>query len=124
MEIRQIKFKAKRLDNDEWVEGDLIHLKDGVYICNDNGCNMAQVNQSTICQFTRLKDKDGKEVWEGDILSYLDEKVEVKYNTYVGGFTTEPTLYDAGHNAMHLGRVLDYVYLVVGNKFDKKESKK
>lgn len=40
---REIKFRGKRLDNGEWVYGDLLHLVDGVYISNDNGNNMAQV---------------------------------------------------------------------------------
>lgn len=68
MKIESIKFKAKRLGNGEWVKGDLNHLVDGVYISNDNGCNMAQVDPSTVCQYTGLKDCEGNEIWEGDIV--------------------------------------------------------
>lgn len=32
--MREIKFKGKRLDNGEWMYGDLLHLVDGVYISN------------------------------------------------------------------------------------------
>lgn len=68
MGIRDIKFKGKRLDNGEWIVGDLLHLVDGVYISNDNGNNMAQVDPDTVCQFIGCVDKNGKDVYEGDVI--------------------------------------------------------
>lgn len=85
MEDRYL-FKAKRLDNEEWVQGYLVYdnrdklyriimeiqYSTGTCITTDNA---PRVDSSTICQCTGLRDKNGKLIWDNDIMEgHLDEE--------------------------------------------------
>ena len=78
MEDRYL-FKAKTC-NGEWVTG-FLHCKDDKwYISNKAGSPFAyEVRPDTICQCTGLKDKNGKLIWENDIVDFLGHKGLVKY---------------------------------------------
>lgn len=65
--MREIKFRAKRLDNGEWIYGDL-HLHSPFPHIHSTRGDKAKIDTDTIGQFTELKDKDSKDIYEGDIV--------------------------------------------------------
>ena len=79
--MREIIFKAKRVDNDEWIEGCYMESKDKTFIGIDTsiGIDMFEifctpvirwfeVDPGTLCQFTGMTDKNGVRIWKNDIV--------------------------------------------------------
>ena len=71
--MREILFKAKRKDNGEWVEGNYGFFKSVNgnekmhHITTESG-KAIRIDPTTLCQFTGLTDKNGKKIFENDII--------------------------------------------------------
>ena len=82
--MREILFKAKRIDNGEWVEGYVVR-KHGLYfiysIVNSESCrqNNYEIIPETLCQFTGLCDRYENKIWENDILKTWDDQYIARF---------------------------------------------
>lgn len=92
--MREILFKAKRIDNGEWIEGyylrDQYHKggKDIIFYRKDSDWFTVYadtIDPETLCQFTGLCDKNGKKIWENDIIQYGAFAAVVKFGEYGNG---------------------------------------
>lgn len=128
MKLENIKYKAKRIDNGEWIYGSLIRstagVKERAYIV-DNFSSMSDysvvgIDPSTICQFTGLKDCEGKELFEHDLIHFVGYKPigEVIWSEENYAFMVV-----SGNEPLYwLSEVLEIGKIErVGNKFDKEK---
>lgn len=124
--MREILFRAKRIDNGEWIEGYLfkqVGVKDQIYFAIeviDNTVKSYKVDESTICQYIGLRDKNGNKIWENDIVEYqdcTDEKYVVAYESSKAMFEHQ----QYGCSIMNFDELSGMEVEVIGNIFDNAE---
>lgn len=138
--MREILFKAKQIDNGEWIEGSLIDLDIDsgycyivqpykkasilpiIFLITDR---MKLVDPETLCQFTGLCDKNGNRIWENDICDRKEKYPEVVKMTN-GDWTLDYSYAigrDYGNSYCNLGFYVNErkCVEVIGNIFDNPE---
>ena len=142
--MREILFKAKRVDNGEWVEG--------YYLCDNLKNNDMQndyeihsmlaieketqtntiktmfyeIDPNTLSQYTRLKDKHGNKIFENDIVTMSNENYVIVWETT----GNDPEYKIQGFGCNHIKGYMGNIPLrtkqnerleIIGNKFDNPE---
>lgn len=125
-------YKAKTC-NGKWVSG-FLHCKENKwYISNKAGAPFAfEVRPDTICQCTGLKDKNGKLIWENDVIKYHfgNAYAQIRYGAYQSCFDSQKVEHigfyvdwsESRNYRKDLGYWINMVNAeVIGNIFDNPE---
>lgn len=127
--MRRILFRGKCIDNNNCpfsgtlVYGDLNIWEDGPYIASRKTAYCHQVDPETVGQYTGLFDKNGKKIFEGDIVKWQTVGLEYKIMTiefYRGGYIAVPVDPELRRPIIRLGNEQEYCE-VIGNIHDNPE---
>ena len=126
MEDRYL-VKAKRIDNGEWVQGYLYGILEKRYVLcgmTNDIPDMIEVDTSTISQCTGLKDKNGKLIWENDIMvahlddAYPEDETYIRILWYESGFCSKEK---GSEDISPIDKFDQEHFAVCGNIFDNPE---
>lgn len=110
--MREIKFRGERLDNGEWWYGSLVILNSRYFIFNDEG--RYEVDPATVGQYTGLKDRNNKDIWEGDIFKEDSSGIVRSVFRVPGGLACEDNPVAFGYDH----RTLAYPYSSIADMED------
>ena len=126
--MREIKFRAKREDNGEWIFGCFKDIErkqaKGMYVgvveyaikmYDENKYEWVWVDVKTVGQFTGLQDKNRKDIYDGDILKH-NEDFENEHNKII---EWESGSFFLGNEHLIDEKLNDWK--IIGNKFDNPE---
>ena len=129
MEDRYL-FKAKFDDSGRWVKGQLVEVNDNYLIIPNHAIkilagwfstsNIIEVKKDTICQCTGLKDRNGKLIWENDIVvcrDFTEEKYVIAWKQDEACFEYQ----QYGCSIMNFEQLSGCEIEVIGNIFDNPE---
>ena len=125
--MREILFRGKRTGNGEWVQGYICRYgwtgKEKDYIIPDYASALytAEIDPETVGQYTGLTDKNGRKIFEGDIvifdyIDYEDERGVVQWDSDIAKFIITCSTFTIDFDNVY-GRELE----VVGNVYDNPE---
>jgi len=122
--MREIKFRGKRIDNGAWETGSLVvirsHCSDKqVFIAGKMTGYHTPVDPTTIGQYTGLKDKTGKAIYEGDIVTGLFDHTDIIGHIIYGSDATF-FIYRKGLYGIGLNNAEDWLE-VIGNIYENPE---
>ncbi len=120
---REILFRGKLVANGEWSYGNLVVKRGGIEIITPDDTPIGKygvVDPSTVGQYTGLKDKNGRKIFEGDIVRYGDTTHKVVFETRNG--TAYFGLVYAPEETLPFGHYQDLRQIEkIGNIFDNPE---